>query len=1073
MALATGSPRIFHRDSGGNPELALTAQSHDSPIEKNKTMATIGSLKYQITADSTQLNAAMVATKSQLREAAKIMRESVTPAAELQSALDRTQKLYELGVISLEAYGQKVVKLNSSTPETIAQQRAHNSAIADAKAITERNMTAQDHYNASLERLNQLKPHLSQQAYDAELKRLEHTLPQVANQQRLLATALAEAAAITARNLSPQDHYNASLERLNQLKPHLSQQAYDAELKRLEHTLPQVANQQRLLATALAEAAAITARNLSPQDHYNASLERLNQIKPHLSQQAYDAELKRLEQTLPQVVNQQRLLATALAEAAAITARNLSPQDHYNASLERLNQIKPHLSQQAYDAELKRLEQTLPQVVNQQRLLATALAEAAAITARNLSAQDRYAASLARLNQLKPHLSQQAYNAELHRLQMTLPEVAAKEQRRNQLLSEARALTASVESAEEKRLTTLNRIDQMLRKGAISQETYNRAVAREMSQERGAFFTGATQSRHPAIDTAGNDSGGPGNMLLRGGLTQLATIATVGTAVYTAKEIFKLTAAVESAGAAFEVLIGDASRANQMVAQMKSLDKASMLDFNSIAHAGKTLLGYGTAVDTVMPSLDALSQVSMGNREKFQSLALAFGQVQARGRMTAEEVRQMVNAGFNPLQEIARVTGQTLLQVQDRMAEGAISADMVTQALKAAVAEGGRFNGMNEKLGKTGAGALAKTASDLQTLAVSIGSIAMPTAIAGLNTIRETVKMTTFYVDKFGDGLSLIGATLTGNLNTHLDTIQAIKDQAEAARITKEVAEEQLAIEKQIAAINSREAERKSLNQQADWIQGAAMPGDRTADEARGIVNAHKVAEELAQSKRTQFKSERDAYFDEIKNIDEKYQRLMLGEQRYQALQQERKLTLPQQAKILGENEDSMRRSADEKIAAIKRMEADQLAVKEREKAEKEAEKKREQLEKTAHDKRLSMAEDINKKNNPMSGLAARLREIDDLRQRGLIDSSNHSAARTEAITDATNKAGSNTSATAATITRGSVEEYKQRYSSEKQTVDKQLQATAVQTTIAKLQLEQQKITNEKLAAQPQITVAR
>lgn len=902
-------------------------------------MATIGSLKYQITADSSQLNAAMVATKAQLREAAKVMRESVTPAQELQSALDRTQKLYELGVISLEAYGQKMVKLKSSTPEAIAQQKAHNTAVAEAKAITERNMTA--------------------------------------------------------------------------------------------------------------------------QDHYNASLERLNVLKPHLSLQTYEAELLRLQQTLPSVIKQQQDLAKAQSEAAAITARNMTAQDHFNASLERLNALRPHLSVQTYEAELLRLQQTLPSVVKQQQDLARAQSEAAAITARNQSAQERYSESLKRLNELKPHLSSAAYNAELRRLQSTLPDVAAKEQRRNQLISEARALTASVETAEEKRASALNRIDQLLRRGAISQETYNRAIGREMASQDGVASRGSSSRlpSMPSIPTGGGIMGGMGSMasmVVGGGLMTGALMA--------GREIFQLTAQVEMAGAAFEVLIGDASRANQMIAQMKSIDKNSMLDFNTISKAGKTLLGYGTAAETVIPSLDALSEISMGNAQNFDSLALAFGQVQAKGRLTGEEVRQMVNAGFNPLQEIARTTGQTLAEVEERMKAGGVSADMVTAALTSATSAGGRFNDMNEKLGKTGAGQLAKLGSDAQTLAITLGSIAMPVAIESLKSARGLVMGTNFVVSTMAEGFSLIGATVTGNLNAHLDAAKATQDQAHATQVAKEMAEQQA-----IATESAAAAAKKN----AEWWATTGRNIQTAEGVARGVANAQKAAEEFAQLKRDKFKSERDSFFDEVKRIEDEYQKLTLGEEKYKKLQQDRKLFLTQDAKVLGGNEDALRRSAEEKLAAIKRIEADQLAIKEREKAEKEAAKKREQEEKAMHDKRLSMAEEIVKKNNPAAGLARRLMEIDDLRKRGMIDSANHLAARNSAITEATNQSGNNTSATAATITRGSVEEYKQRYNSEKQGVDKQLHALARQTTLAQAQLEQQKITNEKLSSQPQLMIAR
>ncbi len=53
------------------------------------------------------------------------------------------------------------------------------------------------------------------------------------------------------------------------------------------------------------------------------------------------------------------------------------------------------------------------------------------------------------------------------------------------------------------------------------------------------------------------------------------------------------------------------------------------------------------------PVLQALGDVAAGDREKFHRLSLAFGQTQAKGRLMGQEVLQMTEAGFDPLQQIS------------------------------------------------------------------------------------------------------------------------------------------------------------------------------------------------------------------------------------------------------------------------------------------------------------------------------------------------------------------------------------------------------------------------------------
>ena len=83
-----------------------------------------------------------------------------------------------------------------------------------------------------------------------------------------------------------------------------------------------------------------------------------------------------------------------------------------------------------------------------------------------------------------------------------------------------------------------------------------------------------------------------------------------------------------------------------------------------------------------MPTLKQIGDISMGNAERFNSLALAFAQMSATGRLMGQELLQMVNAGFNPLKTMSETTGKSMETLKDEMSKGAISADMVAKALR-------------------------------------------------------------------------------------------------------------------------------------------------------------------------------------------------------------------------------------------------------------------------------------------------------------------------------------------------------------------------------------------------------
>ena len=68
----------------------------------------------------------------------------------------------------------------------------------------------------------------------------------------------------------------------------------------------------------------------------------------------------------------------------------------------------------------------------------------------------------------------------------------------------------------------------------------------------------------------------------------------------------------------------------------------------------------------------------------------------------------MINAGFNPLEEMSRKTGKSVGQLKEEMSKGTITAKMMQDAFMSATQEGGKFFGMSESGAKTIEGQLSK-----------------------------------------------------------------------------------------------------------------------------------------------------------------------------------------------------------------------------------------------------------------------------------------------------------------------------------------------------------------------------
>jgi len=171
----------------------------------------------------------------------------------------------------------------------------------------------------------------------------------------------------------------------------------------------------------------------------------------------------------------------------------------------------------------------------------------------------------------------------------------------------------------------------------------------------------------------------------------------------------------------YEVMLGGAEAGNKMLNDTIALANVTPFTSRDLQASGKTLLGFGVEAKKIIPTLRMLGDVSGGNSERLRLLSLAFAQSQAAGRLMGQDLLQMVNSGFNPLQVISEKTGLSIGELKKKMEEGAISAKMVEAAFISATSEGGRFFGMMDKQSQTVEGKMSTVADKLEIAFTQVG----------------------------------------------------------------------------------------------------------------------------------------------------------------------------------------------------------------------------------------------------------------------------------------------------------------------------------------------------------------
>lgn len=187
------------------------------------------------------------------------------------------------------------------------------------------------------------------------------------------------------------------------------------------------------------------------------------------------------------------------------------------------------------------------------------------------------------------------------------------------------------------------------------------------------------------------------------------------------RQIVNVRSEIQALEVSFRTLLGSQQASAELMRQMKEFAAATPLQLGDLAKGAQTMLGFNVDAAEIMPMLKAIGDISMGDAQKFQSLTLAFSQMQSVGKLMGQDLLQMINAGFSPLAVMADKTGKSIGELKEEMSAGAISADMVKQAFIDATSEGGQFYGMLSGQGDTVKGAIAQLSGAITDMSNGIG----------------------------------------------------------------------------------------------------------------------------------------------------------------------------------------------------------------------------------------------------------------------------------------------------------------------------------------------------------------
>jgi len=306
---------------------------------------------------------------------------------------------------------------------------------------------------------------------------------------------------------------------------------------------------------------------------------------------------------------------------------------------------------------------------------------------------------------------------------------------------------------------------------------------------------------------------------------------------------------------------GDMQRAKAFVAELNKVAAETPFEFIDMAKAADMMMGFGVATEKdVIPQMKMLGDLAGGNAERLNSIALAYSQSMAAGKLNMQDVNQLINAGVPILGELAKMYGVNVGQIRKMIEQGQIMSKDTQKAFRNMTSAGGMFfNGM-KIASETTAGKLSTLRDSLKQTAVTVAGplvnslkpvidivgdvtsafAGLPSGIqSGLVAAGGLIAMFVGGLkSKIGGAIAIVG-TLKSALDDLLDTQGSI---AEADIIMKGSAQRQAGvadIKQRIQAINQLEEGSIKYKQAIDNL-ATSHP------ELRGAISSASTKAQLA-----------------------------------------------------------------------------------------------------------------------------------------------------------------------------------------------------------------------------------
>lgn len=213
-------------------------------------------------------------------------------------------------------------------------------------------------------------------------------------------------------------------------------------------------------------------------------------------------------------------------------------------------------------------------------------------------------------------------------------------------------------------------------------------------------------------DHAGSDAGGRfsssfgraisgiGHAAVRG--IEIGAVAGGAAIVAMGAVGLKTAAQLETTNTAFTTMLGSSEKANAFMREMRDFSKRTPFDLPGLSKAASSLISIGVQQEKIIPIMTTLGNVTSGmgtGSEGIKRATVALQQMNAAGRISAEDLNQLRDAGIPVFELLTAATGKTTEEIARMRDKGELGRNELNLIMDALETGRGfeRFNGLMDK----------------------------------------------------------------------------------------------------------------------------------------------------------------------------------------------------------------------------------------------------------------------------------------------------------------------------------------------------------------------------------------